>query len=524
MDISQCLYIIIDGPLGSGTACAQTDTAAALMNEHVSRVIRSPSRDLRSHMRRPLLTVVCAVTAVGVTGRVVGSHGVGELRGRVLHAQDPKGHGFSWLRLRGGNLDLDTLLATAKSPEAAEELKTLMADPEAMAEARAMMDDPEFRAQMMEALASGGGKQLDELRQSLADGSTDLSDTIKSLGPSLGASLDIMKENCATSDEFGQACDVLVGLVRTLVAKGGEDVKYRRVRLSNDALQYKLLRHLGGRGCLEAMGFNVEATVGEAEYLEHDGEGVEDSAADESDGVGGLLGRKLKLVSDAREEANKAAGLSTEHGINYRIALELPAMRRLCAGDTELAQMLTQMLLSNAEFKSHVDGPAAAVALPSILQLMRSKEGIRGVVEYYTGAPLVDSRVLKVSTVSEWKAALDEAADRPVCALFANSAHPGCRILAPIFARLPDQQEGRFANVDFLHICVDASQDDGLASQVFEEAWVDGSAVPTFVFVVEALELKKWRYTGSEISEVVRRLERIAANDRLDDGPGGDDE
>ncbi len=52
---------------------------------------------------------------------------------------------------------------------------------------------------------------------------------------------------------------------------------------------------------------------------------------------------------------------------------------------------------------------------------------------------------------------------------------------------------------------------------------MDGSAVPTFVFLHEALELRKWRYEGSEISEVVRRLERIAANDRLEDGPGGDE-
>jgi hypothetical protein len=46
--------------------------------------------------------------------------------------------------------------------------------------------------------------------------------------------------------------------------------------------------------------------------------------------------------------------------------------------------------------------------------------------------------------------------------------------------------------------------------------------VPTFVFLVDALELRKWRYEGSDVAEVVRRLKRIAAADRLDDGPDAD--
>jgi len=58
---------------------------------------------------------------------------------------------------------------------------------------------------------------------------------------------------------------------------------------------------------------------------------------------------------------------------------------------------------------------------------------------------------------------------------------------------------------------------------VFEEAFIAGAAVPTFAFYVECAELRKWRYTGCEVSEVVRRLKRIAADDNLDDGPDGDD-
>ena len=101
-------------------------------------------------------------------------------------------------RLRGGGgdggIDIDAMLALAQSPEAAEELRKLQEDPEAMRAAREMMDDPEFRAQMMEALAKGDnrGEKFAELQKSLS-GDTDLGSTIKELGPSLGAALDILK-------------------------------------------------------------------------------------------------------------------------------------------------------------------------------------------------------------------------------------------------------------------------------------------------------------------------------------------
>ena len=35
----------------------------------------------------------------------------------------------------------------------------------------------------------------------------------------------------------------------------------------------------------------------------------------------------------------------------------------------------------------------------------------------------------------------------------------------------------------------------------------------------DCLELRKWRYAGADPSEVVRRLRRVAALDRLDEGP-----
>ena len=103
--------------------------------------------------------------------------------------------------------------------------------------------------------------------------------------------------------------------------------------------------------------------------------------------------------------------------------------------------LLTAVAVCCCYIHRHVDGPAAEMALPNLLQLMRSKEGVQGLVEYYTGQPLVDSRVLHISTTSEWKEALDQAGDRPVCALFTNGEDVGCRVLAPVFARLPEEGE-----------------------------------------------------------------------------------
>ena len=58
-----------------------------------------------------------------------------------------------------------------------------------------------------------------------------------------------------------------------------------------------------------------------------------------------------------------------------------------------------------------------------------------------------------------------------------------------------------------------------LQQQVFDEAYVSTKSVPTFAFLTECLEHRKWRYEGSDIAEVAKRLKRIVVNDNLDDGP-----
>ena len=198
---------------------------------------------------------------------------------------------------------------------------------------------------------------------------------------------------------------------------------------------------------------------------------------------------------------------------------------------------------------------AGEAALPSIVQMLASKEGIRGFVEFYTGAPLQPTRARRVSTVSEWKEYLAAAGSRPVVALFTSSADLTCRIFGPAFARLAgppvgaasstcgeggtDGEDGdggegseqsaraeEFANVEFLHVAHDASKDDGLAMQVFDEAYVSPRSLPTVLFLDECLERRKWRYAGADAGEVARRLRRIIGAEseaELEDGPGGDE-
>ena len=43
--------------------------------------------------------------------------------------------------------------------------------------------------------------------------------------------------------------------------KAPDEPKYRRVRLNNAALEDQLLRHVGGRKCLEALGFTQQSTT-----------------------------------------------------------------------------------------------------------------------------------------------------------------------------------------------------------------------------------------------------------------------
>lgn len=141
-------------------------------------------------------------------------------------------------------------------------------------------------------------------------------------------------------------------------------------------------------------------------------------------------------------------------------------------------------------------------------------------LEFYTGAPPPEgTRVVRVGTVSEWKAALADAGGRPVCAMFSASADVGCRILSPMYMRVPDMPEEDLSGVCFLQVVLEQAVDDGLAAMIFDEAFVGKGAVPSFLFFVECLELKQWRYQGADVVELVRRLKRIAADDRLDDGP-----
>jgi len=202
--------------------------------------------------------------------------------------------------------------------------------------------------------------------------------------------------------------------------------------------------------------------------------------------------------------------------VPYRLALELGHVRRICREDEALAQQVTALIVSNKEFRAHIMGPAAEAALPSILQLFRSAEGLHGLLEFYAGAPPPEgTRVVRVGSVSQWHEALEAAGERPVVALFATSGNIGCRLLAPTFNRVPNADG--LDGVDFVK--VDLQPDDGLAQQVFDEAFVSAAAAPCFVFLRGCLELRKWRYEGADIGQLVKRIKRIQADDRLEDGP-----
>ena len=262
---------------------------------------------------------------------------------------------------------------------------------------------------------------------------------------------------------------------------------------------------------LKALGFSEEVDVDGEAHLE-----LAEGRAP--------LKRNVELLEKAREEVSNAAKLSSTHGLPYRVTLELPNIRRACAGDEQLGTDVPKLLLSNDEFRDHVNGCAAEMSLPSITQLLRSKRGIQGLLEFYMGAPPAEgTRVARVSTVSEWKDALLASGERPVCAMFSASADVGCRIFTPMYLRIPDMPEADLSGVDFLQVVFEQEKDDGLAAMIFDEAYVSRGAVPSFLFFSECLEIKKWRYQGADVVELVRRLSRIAANDRLDEGPGGDE-
>ena len=153
-------------------------------------------------------------------------------------------------------------------------------------------------------------------------------------------------------------------------------------------LQEKLLCHgSAAETCLEALGFRETTIDGEA-YFEHSGQdlGVSmDSSAPIAALHAGPLGRARDLIAEARQAVIQAQLVHSEHGIAYRIALELPRIRRRCAADPDLGQLLTHLLLENIDFHSHTTGVGAEVALPAILAMLRSREGVRSLVDYYTG-------------------------------------------------------------------------------------------------------------------------------------------
>ena len=436
------------------------------------------------------------------------------------------------LTLRGGGLDVKSMLEAAKDPEAVAELQQLMANPEALAEARELMDDPEFRAQVREALAAGGSGGLAELQEQLSSQKETLNQGLARLGPSLGAALDLLKEE-VSAEELESACVVLTSLVRRRLKLGADAIGADgpRVRLANEKLHDALLRHAHGRRCLTALGFTEE--------VEDDATGAAGAAADAPSTYLELgstvvlderqLKRALGVIDEALVAAAHARELATAHELPYALALSLPTVRRCCRGDEALGRDVTQLLLEHKEFRATVCAPAVAeLAMPSILPLLRSTDGLRALLEFYTGAgPPEGTRVVDVHSVSEWKEQLDAAGERLVVAFFSNSLHLGCRVLSSMFLRLPDANGAELAHVAFVRVHVDARQDDGLTEQVYAECGVPPTDVPTFAFFADCLELRKWRLSGStDAGELLKRIRRIAADPRdaaLDDGPDGDD-
>ena len=513
-------------------------------------------------MRSPVAVLTCGLA-------VASTASVSPMRGAVT-------------RLRGGSgIDIEDVAKAATDPETLAELQRMMADPEAMAEYQELMNDPDFRSQMAEVMAKGGDK-VHGIASAISENSA-LTGALEALGPSIGASVDALKRTTSSAEELLGAIGALEGLAKRLATKGASEPKFRRVRLSNAALSERLLQWGGGESALRALGFRTEVALDGEPHLEHTGEGLDPGGE-----LPAPLARALKVFAQTRDEVSQATRIAEEHGLPYALALELPKVRDACAGDSELAQLLTHMMLQNAEFRSHVSGPAAELALPSILQMvsgrpppsalppsalppsalrpaairhppsairhppsairpavrrpplpilraewapctrappctqLRSKEGIQACIEFYTGSPTADTRVVHVSSLSEWKEALDGAGERPVCALLTDSVDVGCRVLVPAFNKLPDAEGERFVHlqqVEFVHVLLDKSKDDGLVERIFDDVGVPLRDVPTFVFFGECLEHRRWRYKGADVGEVVRRLRRIVANDRLQDGP-----
>ena len=162
------------------------------------------------------------------------------------------------LSLRGGSLSMETITEMLGDPEKVKEAMAGLQDPDAMEEVRAMMEDPEFRRQVQEAVAAGGEGGLESLREAL--GATDLSDELGTLGPALGAALDVLKTSVLDASEYETALSTLTALLGKLMSSP-DDLKFRGLRLANGALEQRLLCHRGGLVALKALGFSKEVCV-----------------------------------------------------------------------------------------------------------------------------------------------------------------------------------------------------------------------------------------------------------------------
>ena len=433
-------------------------------------------------------------------------------------------------RLRGGGMDfsMDELQKAMSDPEALEELKRLTSNPEAMAEVRAMMDDPEFRAQMTAMVDEGGAEKLALVKEQLAS-NDELGGAINEMGPSLGAALDLLKRSCEDAAALEAACSALLSLVRNL-AQRPEEERYRTLRTGSPALRERLTRHAGGLLSLEAIGFRADqeelrAREGRRANAKEEGgeeeeEDLELRIGDEARGAAALR-RAEQLIATAQREGRAASGLATEHELPFALCVALPSIRAVIGGDSELASGLTKLLLQNDEFRAVLSGPAAEVALPSILGMLRSQAGLRGVLEYFYPevATPRGHRVRAVSTVGEWKAAVEAAGDRPLVALLGRADDPSSRMLVAVYNKL--STDPAYAPLDFAAVSVGGA-DDGMALRVLDEAFVHVNALPLFCFYDAGIEHRRWRLAGADVAELQRRLARVAAGlsqAEIDEGP-----
>ena len=223
-----------------------------------------------------------------------------------------------WSSLRGGgdgmesSLDIDEIAAELQDPEKMAEAMETLSDPEKMAEAREMMDDPDFRAMVMEALQRGGGKKVEALKAMLGDAG--MAGSLQSIGPSLGASLDVLKEGCETADEFEAAAVSLHNLLTDLEEDPDAPV-HRRIRLDDPEVVEGLLQYNGGKLCLRALGFTEEE-----EESTYDGGGASLCLPQDAGGAAMEYQRAHDLIADARRDVHLAANLSATHSLPYAAA------------------------------------------------------------------------------------------------------------------------------------------------------------------------------------------------------------